>query len=255
MKKIFLFLIALTITFLSSAPLYANTYSLDDIGMSIDIDESLYEDVININEPISEYSLSVFGAAGISEEDLIDSLSSQNIIIDAYKFSPFYIEHTIAIHEDDYSKSVFNLSDFSDDELAEYVNELRNSNLSGLKNFASSELTIEHMQFQNINNIKMVVLDFIIENQNLPTYYCQTYLTIYNGKYIAINFNAYNKEDLASFNSEIKDTITSIKFYKEDINPNLISGLGIKVLAAVISGGIIGLIAVAIGHSKNKNKS
>ena len=232
MKKIIFIFLTSLLMLLSPLNIFAETFSFDDVYMNLDIDTSKYDIVLDAKNPLDGETLS---AIGFTQEELDNYFNEQGIVFDASKFSP-YFEFSVVVREDDTSKSFFNLNEFSEDEI-------KNSLLDEFE--LNSDATVYSTKFEVHNNINMIVIE-LSNNTTDSTIYTRSYATIYNGKYINLNFHAYDENDFNTFNDEITNIVDSINFTKTLENTNKTTTAFSEGLTNSISyGAISGIVSAA----------
>ena len=248
-NKIIAVLLSTILIFSNTINVFADTYSFDDVYMSLDFNTDLYDGIIKSGEPIDKNTVSIFG---LSAEELAAYLNSNGIKFDAVCFNPYYIETTVVIRQDENSKIAFNLNDFTNEELRENM-------FPSMEEAMENTITLTDINIKSVNDVKFIKFDFYLNNQD-PTMYGRSYATVYNGYNININFYAYSEADIANFGNEIDSVVESIDFSQKLENPNasassFVSGLTESAVSGALSGFITcAIILIIVFVVKNRPK-
>jgi len=228
MKKIFTILVLL----LLAIPVVgkAESYSVEQYGLKITVPddwEVLTRDNLKNNPILEKYN--------ITYDDMNSSMQEQHIYIDSIKGN---IEVFVRIKSNDV---VYNLSNYSDDELEEFKEALK--------------LRTKAEEYSLLKSNSLTFLKTYYKDQSLG-YYLAEYYTIINGEGVTLTaqkktpFTDFEKEEIEVLTKSIEVPVKE-GFEKEPNHENPASNVIKFVIIGAFIGGIAGYIFQAVKKSKN----
>ena len=240
MKRTISIFLSVVLCVLALLPMaaHAQTFTLSDTDLRIDVDDSMWyvftRDNIENNPEMEEL--------GITYESIYDILYENQAYMDAVLvyddggFMEFFVRKKAL------DSGVANLSNYEDDEVQVLGKELA-------KKLGSETFSLYKNQY------KYVKLDYF--DQNAGYYICE-YITVVNKENYTFTFQSetpFADDEYA----EIESIMDSISFdvdttLKEEKTASAAGGVWGKTVAGAITGGLVGAV-VAIFNRKKKNKS
>ena len=260
MKKTSIISLILSFVFSFTCFSMPQTYNIEEAGMSFAVDTDNFDFIFFNGELVSNSDLIIFeDLFGTSTETYSQYVQENLLYFDAISIDGL-AEIYIRIEENDYSKSVYDFDNYTEDELYNDFNSMVGSSdyEEMLNEMGISE---ENSKITEVNDTTYYYLDGTTNE-----IYATTYYTIKNGKNISISLNMYNPEKLDTYNDLLKNLVESISFTDIDVIQNIdnmqntassdtSSSPVLKVIGGCIIGGILGIIAVAIGMPKNNKNN
>lgn len=260
MKKTAIISLILSFVFSFTCFSMPQTYNIEEAGMSFAVDTDNFDFIFFNGELVSNSDLISFeDLFGTSTETYSQYVQENLLYFDAISIDGL-AEIYIRIEENDYSKSVYDFDNYTEDELYNDFNSMVGSSdyEEMLNEMGISE---ENSKITEVNDTIYYYLDGTTNE-----IYATTYYTIKNGKNISISLNMYNPEKLDTYNDLLKNLVESISFTDIDVIQNIdnmqntassdtSSSPVLKVIGGCIIGGILGIIAVAIGMPKNNKNN
>ena len=266
MKKASIISLILSFVFSFTCFSMPQTYNIEEAGMSFAVDTDNFDFIFFNGELVSNSDLISFeDLFGTSTETYSQYVQENLLYFDAISIDGL-AEIYIRIEENDYSKSVYDFDNYTEDELYNDFNSMVGSSdyEEMLNEMGISE---ENSKITEVNDTIYYYLDGTTNE-----IYATTYYTIKNGKNISISLNMYNPEKLDTYNDLLKTLVESISFTDIDVIQNIdntqntdnmqntassdtSSSPVLKVIGGCIIGGILGIIAVAIGMPKNNKNN
>lgn len=260
MKKASIISLILSFVFSFTCFSMPQTYNIEEAGMSFAVDTDNFDFIFFNGELVSNSDLISFeDLFGTSTETYSQYVQENLLYFDAISIDGL-AEIYIRIEENDYSKSVYDFDNYTEDELYNDFNSMVGSSdyEEMLNEMGISE---ENSKITEVNDTIYYYLDGTTNE-----IYATTYYTIKNGKNISISLNMYNPEKLDTYNDLLKNLVESISFTDIDVIQNIdnmqntassdtSSSPVLKVIGGCIIGVILGIIAVAIGMPKNNKNN
>lgn len=248
MKRIVAFLFCLTLCVFAVAPAaaYAETYKPADTDITVTIDDTLWyvftRDNIENNPELAEI--------GATPEQLRGVFDDNNAYMDAFVYidGRDFIELFIIKEKTD--SGLANLSNYSDDEVAEFAEEI-----SKVKDAES----VDEYSVYN-NKYKFALLKYKATAPDNITYCLYEYITIVNKDVYTLKFQSPSGFD-AGKAGHIKTIVDSVEFdvdetLKEDVERGVSVGkVALWAIVGAIGGGAVGgIIGLAVDRKKKAAK-
>ncbi len=247
MKKLIILII--TFCFIINFNCFATekTYSLNDGKMSLTFNDDNFDFVYaNGDISIANPDFSFETILQTNDDDYKEMLDERNLKFDAanfYDLSEIYVQ----IIENDFSKSTFDLNNYTEYELSNLIN--GSDFKEGLKDIGLSDVDIS---IQKINDT--IYLNLTGKTDNM---FATSYFTVKDGKSISVALNSLDAESYYKYNSLLMNIVNSIEFEKSsslNSSNNIITSSEVagRIITAAIGGGILGIIATSVSKVKNK---
>lgn len=204
MKKLYSLILALLLLLSLSTTAFAassKTYSLDELGMSIDIPSEYVVFTRNISD--NDPNLSAYG---LTKNDMKDLMNARNIYLNAWDKD---VNFEIIVTMIDSTISDFNL--MSDTML--------NTMASSAKTeYANNGITVEKYEVFQHNQAKFIKI-YISQPNGTEKAYGLQYYTVYDNKAINVTMQSYSGKIDSSKESILKSIVDTVHFDKEPLLP------------------------------------
>lgn len=231
MRKILLFIF--TLLMFIPINVYAETYTLKDLDLSIDDSEFevFTRDNIKDNERLTEL--------GVTYSYLSSFMTSNNVYLDAIKFAD---DDNDTIELFVVAKSVNNVSNmhtYSDSDIKEVGEELK------------EKVKTDSYKVITVGKYKYIYLNYYDSSKG---YYIDEYYTVMNGygySILAQKTSKFTDDEMKG----IKSIINTSKYkYVAKYEKNNSNGIGLKTLIGAIIGAVVGLVGGITKVVKNKKQ-
>lgn len=218
---------------------YAKTYTMSDTDISISVDDSSWyvftRDNIKNNSELKELGITSDYMQGFFEDNMayMDAL----LLYEDGNFLELFIRKIKL------ENSIVNLSNYSDEEVLEFAEEV------------ASKKSIENYSVYQ-NEYKFVELEFFDTSVN---YYISEFLTIVNKDIYTITFQSTSSITQKE-HEEIKRIVDSIRFdvntsLKEPQAPSVFDEAIETFFVSIVSGGLLAIFAMLVGKMKRAKKA
>ena len=259
MKKIVLLSVVFSLLFSSFCYGADSTYRINEKDIDITIDNDDFDFVCINNSFMSLNPYYNFeDIFQISEDDYIETMTESDLWFDAFDYEN-RAEVYVKVAEDDSSKYIYDLNNYNEYEIYQYL--YGDDYQATLDEYGMSDMKSSVVNIHSRNYLYSELL--------LDTTFAASYYTVKNGIGIWISLNMSNDCDTTYYTSVLSEIVESVEYdnesassiptvnvhqSKQSSSNDFLSGLTNKTLMGLISGAIMGTIAVLIGKLRGHKK-